>query len=111
MTTDLVSKAIIKAHNLRPPPIGLVYHSGRGHNTPVRDSMGDVGACWDNAVAERFFGYLKYDWLLKVPQPTRKYMRTDVAAYIHYYNLERLHTANGDLSPAEYELSSLRKVS
>jgi transposase InsO family protein len=33
-------------------------------------SMGDVGACWDNAVVERFFGSIKHDWLFKVPQPT-----------------------------------------
>jgi putative transposase len=66
---------------------------------------GDVGACWDNAVVERFFGSLKHDWLLKVPQPTRKQMRNDVMANIRYYNLERFHAANGALSPVEYEKS------
>lgn len=123
MTTDLVSKAIMKAYNLRQPPKGLVFHSDRGSqytskyyrkllaNYGIRASMGDVGACWDNAVVERFFGSLKHDWLLKVPQPTREDMRNDVMAYMRYYNLERLHTANGDLSPIEYEQSSLRKVS
>lgn len=30
MTTDLVSKAMIKAYNLRQPPKGLVFHSDRG---------------------------------------------------------------------------------
>lgn len=24
----------------------------------IKPSMGDVGACWDNAVVERFFGSL-----------------------------------------------------
>lgn len=123
MTTDLVSKAMMKAYNLRQPPKGLVFHSDRGSqytskhyrkllaNYGIRTSMGDVGACWDNAVVERFFGSLKHDWLLKVPQPTREHMRNDVTAYMRYYNLERLHTANGDLSPVEYEQNSLRKVS
>jgi len=37
-------------------------------------------------------------------------MKKDVAAYMRYYNLERLHTANGDLSPINYE-NSLKKVS
>jgi putative transposase len=46
----------------------------------MRASMGDVGACWDNAVVERFFGSLKHDWLLKVPQATREHMRNDVTA-------------------------------
>ncbi|TVQ74722.1 MAG: IS3 family transposase, partial [Oceanospirillales bacterium] len=30
MTADLVSKALIKAFNLRKPPSGLVFHSDRG---------------------------------------------------------------------------------
>jgi putative transposase len=30
---------------------------------------------------------------------------------MRYYNLERFHTANSDLSPIEYEQNSLRKVS
>jgi putative transposase len=71
--------------------------------------MGDVGACWDNAVVERFFGSLKHDWIFKIEQPTRELMTKDVAAYMRYYNLERLHTKNGDQSPINYE-SSLKKV-
>ncbi|MEE9358623.1 MAG: IS3 family transposase, partial [Sedimenticolaceae bacterium] len=31
----------------------------------------------------------------------------DVADYIRYYNKDRLHTANGSLSPINYELSQL----
>ena len=77
----------------------------------IRASMGDVGACWDNAVVERFSGSLKHDWMLKIPQPIRKQMKEDVIAYMRYYNLERLHSANGDLSPIEYKQNSLRKVS
>jgi putative transposase len=70
--------------------------------------MGDVGACWDNAVVERFFGSLKHDWILKVTQPTCEHMKLDVAQYIRYYNNDRLHTANGVLSPVKYELSQLK---
>jgi len=56
----------------------LVFHSDRGYQYTskrfgkllkgydIRPSMGDVGACWDNAVVERFFGRLKHDWILKV---------------------------------------------
>jgi len=77
----------------------------------IRSSMGGVGACWDNAVVERFFGSLKHDWILKVHQPTRAHMKQDVAAYMRYYNTDRLHTANGDLSPINYERNSLKRVS
>ncbi len=72
--------------------------------------MGDVSACWDNAVVERFFESLKHDWIFKIAQPTREHMRKDVAAYMRYYNLERLHTENGDQSPINYE-NSLKKMS
>ena len=78
----------------------------------MRASMGDVGACWDNAVVERFFGSLKHDWVFKVHQPTRDFMKQDVTAYMRYYNLERLHSSNGDQSPIEFENSqtSLRRI-
>ncbi|MFT4733046.1 MAG: putative transposase [Gammaproteobacteria bacterium] len=75
-----------------------------------RSSISDVGAYWDNAVVERFFGSLKHDWLFKVAQPTPEHMTQDVAAYVKYYNLERLHSSNGDQSPIEYE-NSFRNVS
>ena len=110
------------AYNLRQPAYGLVFHSDRGSQYTskhyrkllddygVRASMGDVGACWDNAVVERFFGSLKHDWIFKIAQSTREHMKKDVAAYMRYYNLVRLHTTNGDQSPINYE-NSLIKVS
>ena len=69
--------------------------------------MGDVGACWDNAVVERFFSRLKYDWILKVAQPTREHMKQDVTKYMRYYNNDRLHSSNEDMFPVQYELSQL----
>lgn len=115
MTTSLISRALIKAYNIRRPPKGLVFHSDRGSQYTskryralldgysIRASMGDVGACWDNAVVERFFGSLKHDWIFKTHQPSRNHMKRDVAAYMKYYNLDRLHSSNDDLSPVQYE--------
>ena len=37
-------------------------------------------------------------------------MKQDVAEYMKYYNLKRLHTSNGDMSPINYE-NSLNNVS
>ncbi|MGL5026915.1 MAG: IS3 family transposase [Shewanella oncorhynchi] len=120
MTTDLISKALIKAYNLRQPARGLVFHSDRGSQYTskqfsrlllsygIRASMGDVGACWDNAVVERFFGSLKHDRIFKVNQLTMEFMKQDVTAYMKYYNLERLHSANDDLSPVEFENSQVK---
>lgn len=121
MTTDLICKALVSAVNLRRPPEGLVFHSDRGSQYTskrfgkllarhgIRASMGDVGACWDNAVVERFFGSLKYDWIFKVAQPTREHMEKDVAAYMKYYNWDRLHTSNGDMSPINFEMTLTKK--
>jgi putative transposase len=72
----------------------------------IRASMGDVGACWDNAVVDRFFGSLKHDWIFELHQPTREHMINDVRAYVKYYNLDRLHSSNNDLSPVQYEEST-----
>lgn len=67
MTTSLISRAMIKAYNLRQPRKCLVFHSDRGSQYTskafskllkgysIRASMVDVGACWDNAVVKRFF--------------------------------------------------------
>ena len=109
MTQDLIREALIKAANLRQVKKGLVFHSDRGSQYTrqyfrklleahgLRASIGNVNSCYDNAVIERFFGSLKRDWILKIPQPTKPFMKQDVTAYMKYYNLERLHTSNGDM--------------
>jgi len=119
MTVDLISKALMKAVNIRQPSKGLVFHSDRGSQYTsrhfrqllagygIRASMGDVGTCYDNAVVERFFGSLKHDWIFKVHQPTSEFMKQDVANYIKYYNLDRLHSANGSMTPANFENSQV----
>ncbi|MBN5380577.1 IS3 family transposase [Serratia marcescens] len=38
-------------------------------------------------------------------------MKRDVADYIRYYNLERSHASNGNLSPVLYEQVAEKKVS
>lgn len=123
MSASLICRALMKAYNLRNPPRGLVVHTDRGSQYTsqrfqsllssygLRSSMGDVGACWDNAVMERFWGSLKHEWLLLVPQPTRAYTKQDVTTYIRHYNLDRNHAANGELSPVRYEQMAEKKVS
>lgn len=74
-------------------------------------SMDDVGAYWDTQYGcWTLFWSLKHDWIFKISQPTREYMRKNVVAYMAYYNIRRLHTANGEQSPINHE-DSLNKVS
>jgi transposase InsO family protein len=93
----LICKAMIKAVNLRQPPQGLVFHSDRGSQyTSKRFGKLLKGLCYEHQWVmltltgriERFFGSLKHDWIFKVAQPTRDHMKSDVAAYIQYYNLD-----------------------
>ena len=112
----------MKAYNLRNPPRGLVVHTERGsqytgkvfqnllNSYGLRSSMGDVGACRDNAVMERFWGSLKHEWLHLVAQPPYAHMMQDVADYIRYYNLERNHSLTGELSPVQFEQMTEKSV-
>ena len=120
MTVDLVARAMQMAITLRNPAKGLIFHSDQGSQYTsqryrrllekhyIQASMSGVGACWDNAVVERFFGSLKNEWLLKVYHLSRQTMKQDVEHYLRYYNHDRLHSANEDLSPVDFEMSQVK---
>lgn len=117
MRVDLVERAMLMAVTLRKPKRGLIFHRDRGSQYTskpfqkrlkkhgIKPSMSGKGACWDNAVVERFFGSLKNEWLFNIYHLNRESMKQDVQHYIRYYNQTRLHSANGDLSPIDFELS------
>ena len=70
----------------------------------VRPSVGKTGICYDNAVAESFFGTIKKELVHLRPWPTLARLRTELFSYIEtYYNRKRLHSTLGYLSPEEYE--------
>ena len=48
MTTDLISKALMKAYNLRQPARGLVFHSDRGSQYTSKNSV----SCYRTMVSE-----------------------------------------------------------
>ncbi|SBW21631.1 hypothetical protein FDG2_2071 [Candidatus Protofrankia californiensis] len=58
--------------------------------------MGATGVCWDNAVAESFFGTLKNELIHRESHPTRRAARTAITEYIEvFYNRQRLHSTLG----------------
>ena len=73
MTKQLVKDALLMAIWRRKPSLGLIFHSDRGSqycsrefqdlvkDYGIRSSMSKKGDCWDNAVAESFFGTLKLE--------------------------------------------------
>ena len=71
-------------------------------------SMSRKGNCWDNAVAESFFGSLKTERVFFVNYKTRESAKRDIVDYIEmYYNSNRRHSYLGYVSPKEYERQQL----
>jgi putative transposase len=77
------------------------------HDAGIAQSMGAVGSCFDNAVAETFFATLTKELLLhQAPKtwPTRAELRSAIFEYVEgFYNPTRLHSTLGMRSPAEFE--------
>jgi putative transposase len=116
MRTELVLTALRMAISQEHPAPGLVHHSDRGSQYASGDyqtalgenqmvcSMSRRGNCWDNAVAESFFGHLKEELIYRQSWPTKASARAAVIDYIMgFYNSHRRHSALGYLSPTEYE--------
>ena len=68
-------------------------------------SMSRRGNCWDNAVAESFFGTLKVELIHERPWATRAAVEGAITEYIEdFYNVRRRHSSLGYLSPLAFEL-------
>ncbi|STX32160.1 Integrase [Legionella birminghamensis] len=66
--------------------------------------MSRKGDCWDNAVAESFFGSLKQELVQWKNYQTRLEAQQDILSYIAmHYNSKRLHSFLGYVSPKQYE--------
>ena len=62
----------------------------------MRQSVGRTGICWDNAMAESFFGALKNEWTNRMTFTTQAQARPEVVKYIEgFYNRRRLHSGLG----------------
>ena len=120
MRTELVTDALQMALARRRPGPGLIWHSDQGGQfvslafgqqaraAGIAQSMGSKGDCFDNAVAESFFATLKKELVHRRSWPTRAELRTAVFDYIEvFYNRERRHSTLGQLSPVDYENSTL----
>ncbi|PHS73345.1 MAG: hypothetical protein COB22_01240 [Cycloclasticus sp.] len=67
-------------------------------------SMSRKGECYDNAVAESFFGTLKVELVDDEDYRTREQAKQSLFEYIEvFYNRQRRHSYLGYVSPHEYE--------
>jgi transposase InsO family protein len=116
MSARLVCDALKMALWRRRPKPGLIHHSDRGsqyasnafrrllEENKIVGSMSRKGNCWDNAVAESFFGSLKQERVQWYEYRTRSEARQDIMQYISmFYNSYRLHSTLGYVCPNDYE--------
>jgi len=122
MKAELVNNALLMAIWQRKPKASLIWHTDRGsqyasdsHRSILKQhhisqSMSRKGDCWDNAVAESFFGSIKTELIHHYKFKTREEAKRVIFEYIEvFYNRVRIHSANNYLSPADYE-SLLPKI-
>ena len=122
MRSTLVADALRMAVESRRPPAGLIFHADRGsqytareftaqlRDHAIRQSLSRPRQCWDNAVAESWFATLKDELIYRRSWPTRAAAQHAIFEFIEvFYNRQRLHSALGYCSPAEYEAAKVRQ--
>lgn len=123
MRTDLVLDALRMALHLRGPgaDVELVHHSDAGGQYVSNDysqtlddhgvlaSIGTVGDCYDNALAESFVDSFKTELIRDRVWKTRSQLELAIVEYVAWFNNERLHTSLGGVPPAEYEAQHVRR--
>jgi len=94
----------------------VVFHTDRGStytarsftklcfDLGVRQSMGRVGSCFDNAAAEAFFSSLEWEVLSRHQLTDPDHARAIVLPWCYdFYNHRRRHSSAHMLSPIDYE--------
>jgi putative transposase len=112
---ELVLDAVLTAVRARRPR-GTLIHSDQGtqfgsdawrrfcRSHRLEPSMSRKGNCWDNAVAEAFFGSLKKELIKKQIYKSRDIATAAIADYIEtFYNRSRRHRHLGGVSPEQFE--------
>ena len=120
--TDLVCETVSMAKRNGRVRRRAIFHSDRGSQYTskqfgvhlkamrMRGSMGKVGTCYDNALAESFFASLKKELVHRTVFPSREKARSAIANYIEiWYNRQRLHSSHGYRPPSEVRETFNRK--
>jgi len=113
--TDMLEKAFDKI----PNNTNLIFHSDQGwqyqmkqyqealRKKGIRQSMSRKGNCYDNSLAENFFGLLKSELLYLQQFESVEHFKKELIEYINYYNNKRIKGKLKGMSPVNYRIHSL----
>ena len=120
ITADLAVSALEMALMGLKCPHGILFHSDRGvqyasylfkgiiEKNGMTHSMSRKADCWDNAVAESFFGTLKQELVHHCKFKTREEAKLAIFDYIEvFYNRCRLHSTMNYQTPESVEALAL----
>lgn len=115
---DMLDRAFEKI----PDNTGLIFHSDQGWQYQHRrfqkrladkgiiQSMSRKGNCLDNAIMESFFGQVKSELLYLRKFDSYEDFRSELEAYIFYYNNHRIKERLYGLSPVAFRLKTASSV-
>ncbi|MFA9462588.1 IS3 family transposase [Thiohalorhabdus methylotrophus] len=115
MRTELVLNALDMAVHSRKPE-SVIHHSDQGcqytslafgqrcQEAGIAQSMGSVGDCYDNALAESFFATLECELIDRQRFRNHPAAKRAIFEFIEgWYNPTRRHSALGQRSPRDHE--------
>ena len=77
----------------------------------VLASVGSVGDCYDNALAESFVDSYKTELIADRVWRTRVQLELATVEYVGWFNHRRLHTSIGNRPPIEHDNANTRRGS
>jgi transposase InsO family protein len=117
MRTSLVLDALRMALAVRRPgaDFELVSHTDQGSQYTAEDytqvlddhrvlaSVGSVGDCYDNALAESFVDSYKTELIADRVWRSHAQLELATVDYVAWFNTRRLHSSLGNVPPVEHE--------
>ncbi len=114
MKEALVAAVLRRAITQRRPTVGLIHHTDRGGQyagqayrqvmarAGMRQSMSRAANVYDNAFMESCFGTIKTELEMNCYENDWT-ARTEIGAFIRYYNTRRLHSSLDYQTPEQFE--------
>jgi putative transposase len=114
-STQLTTRALVRALEDRKPEPGCIFHSDRGSEYGCYDyanilqrygfrvSMNRAYHSQDNAHMESFFHSMKAEWIRGRSFESYEHLEAALKTYMRFYNRYRLHSGIDYHTPVEYE--------